>query len=362
MSSRRRTSSNSSTSRILEDGIIGLAWMDSDSGMNGWSYINSEGNLISDDEAEEQIATLDIFNPVDTMLGSNYMVKFPAGIIDAWTGVSGTDAEGKFCIAVGSISKLSGSFIRHPAFYNYRTGKAINEVYIGKYKSSGASGSAANSLPNVKPVVSITAPNFYATCAKVGTDYHCLTFYERYWVGTLMLIESKGDIIGKHGYGSIQGSVVLTGSSGKFILGLDDFYNNCYEWLDGIHQNTSSITLPKPGTVAWTSSNNTSTNYISAGFNFSNNGYQQGILNQEISSLGFNTNILLIGSTTHGKSYSKSTCYIPDYQYNSRNATNIYGLSGGCYSADDYVCAFNVNVNRSPSSTTTNIGGRLARW
>jgi hypothetical protein len=135
-------------------------------------------------------------------------------------------------------------------------------------------------------------------------------------------------------------------STGKYpmcLFGLEDFYGNIFEFIDGIYSNSNRQILVADGNF-----NDTGSGYTSAGTaTFSSNigGYMK-------TPNGTN----LAGFTPASTSYGSSTTFFCDYAY--VNADRLAYFGGNWCNADD-AGVFLLYVSRSASSSNASYGGRL---
>jgi hypothetical protein len=135
-------------------------------------------------------------------------------------------------------------------------------------------------------------------------------------------------------------------STGKYpmcLFGLEDFYGNIFEFIDGIYSNSNRQILVADGNF-----NDTGSGYTDAGTaTFSSNigGYMK---------LPNGTN--LAGFTPASTSYGSATTFFCDCAY--VNAGRLASF-GGSWSYADYAGVFRLDVNRSASASGAGYGGRL---
>lgn len=199
-----------------------------------------------------------------TTLGNDVMVCYPRrGIKIEQSGdilsVSMTTDEGK-----------SGySYMAH----SYK-GVAKDRFYLGAYKGY-VSGNQLYSVSGQVPTTNVTIGNFRSYAQARGTGYEQSAFYQLTYRQAMYLLKYKGQnaqvAVGRgfvDGNSAIYGNTGYTNdkgmdwgeSTGKFpmkLFGLEDFYGNIYEFIDGIHSGSNRQLLAADGNY-----NDTGSGYI----------------------------------------------------------------------------------------------------
>ena len=215
-----------------------------------------------------------------TTLGKDVMICFPRrGIKLEYTdentlSVSMTNEEGK----------TGYSYMAH----SYK-GNDISKFYLGAYKGYVSSNNLY-SISGQTPTGNITIGNFRTYAQARGTGYEQSAFFQLTFRQVMYLLKYKGQnaqiAIGR-GYVDGNSSIHATGgtnargmdwgeTTGKDqmkLFGLEDFYGNVYEFIDGIYSDANRQIYVADGNF-----NDTGTNYIDAGATSSSsdlNGYMR---------------------------------------------------------------------------------------
>jgi len=285
-----------------------------------------------------------------TTLGKDVMICFPRrGIkieyLDANTlSVSMTNEEGK----------TGYSYMAH----SYKS-NSISKFYLGAYKAYSSS-NMLYSTSGVTPTANQTIGTFRTQAQARGTGYEQSAFFQLTFRQVMYLLKYKGQnaqvAIGR-GYVDGNTSAYMTGmtdqrgmdwgeSTGKDqmkLFGLEDFYGNIYEFIDGLWSDSSRKLWVADGNYNDTGSNYTDTG--SSTFSSNLSGYLRYPAGTNLA--GFNA-----GSTTYGDA---STFFCDSaYVGNSRLA-----FFGGSWNNGDYAGVFRLYVSRTASSSGADYGGRL---
>jgi len=285
-----------------------------------------------------------------TTLGKDVMIAFPKRGIklsidnDVLT-VSMTDAEG-----VDGYSYMAHSYKGNPC----------STFYLGAYKAYSSS-SKLYSVSGQTPTTSQTIGTFRTQAQARGTGYEQSAFFQLTFRQVMYMLKYRGQnaqiAVGRgfvDGNSAIYGACGSTNakgmdwgeSTGKYpmrLFGLEDFYGNIYEFIDGIYSNSNRQILVADGNF-----NDTGSGYTSAGTaTFSSNigGYMK---------LPNGTN--LAGFTPASTSYGSATTFFCD-------SANVYAdrlaAFGGNWSDGDSAGVFPLFVYRSASISIATYGGRL---
>lgn len=285
-----------------------------------------------------------------TTLGKDVMIAFPKRGIklsidnDVLT-VSMTDAEG-----VDGYSYMAHSY----------KGSPCSMFYLGAYKAYSSS-SKLYSVSGQTPTASQTIGTFRTQAQARGTGYEQSGFFQLTFRQVMYMLKYRGQnaqiAVGRgfvDGNSAIYGACGSTNakgmdwgeSTGKYpmcLFGLEDFYGNIFEFIDGIYSNSSRQILVADGNF-----NDTGSGYTSAGtaiFSSNIGGYMK---------LPNGTN--LAGFVPASTSYGSATTFFCDYADVSRGRL---GAFGGDWSYGDGAGAFRLSVNRSASNSSAIYGGRL---
>ena len=289
--------------------------------------------------------------PIDTV-GYDVMIAFPK------RGIKLSIANNELIVSMTSADNVSGySYLAH----SYK-GNPCSMFYLGAYKGHIIdSQSGLYSIFGHTPTTSKTIGTFRTHAQARGTGYEQSGFFQLTYRQVMYLLKYKGansqTAIGR-GFvdenGAVYGNVGYTNdkgmdwgeSTGKYpmcLFGLEDFYGNIYEFIDGIYANSSRQILVADGNF-----NDTGSGYTSAGTaTFSSNisGYMK---------LPNGTN--LAGFAPASTSYGSATTFFCD---NAVVNAERLGAFGGDWSNGDRAGAFRLYVNPSASTSLANYGGRL---
>lgn len=285
-----------------------------------------------------------------TTLGKDVMIAFPKrGIkleyLDANTlSVSMTSEE----------DKAGYSYMAH----SYK-GNPISKFYLGAYKGY-VSGNQLYSTSGQTPTGNVTIGNFRTYAQSRGTGYEQSGFFQLTFRQVMYLLKYKGQnaqiAVGRgfvdgnsaaHVTGGTNGRGMDWGeTSGKDqmkLFGLEDFYGNVYEFIDGIWSNSSRQICVADGNF-----NDTGSGYTDAGTQaFSSNigGY-----------LRYPNGTNLAGFTGGKQTYGSDSTYFADYAdvYASRLA-----YFGGSWGYASFAGVFRLSVYPTASDAGAALGARL---
>lgn len=286
-----------------------------------------------------------------TTLGKDVMICFPKrGIkleyLDADTlSVSMTNEEGK----------TGYSYMAH----SYK-GNDISKFYLGAYKGYVSSNNLY-STSGQTPTGNITIGNFRTYAQARGTGYEQSAFFQLTFRQVMYLLKYKGQnaqiAIGR---GFVDGNSAAhatggtntrgmdwgesTGTDQMKLFGLEDFYGNVYEFIDGIWSNANRQIYVADGNFNDTGSNYTSAGTTSSSSNLS--GYMR---------YPNGTNLAGFTLSTNSNKGTDST-YFCDYAYVSASRMACFG---GSWNDASYAGVFQLGVNRTASLAGASIGGRL---
>ena len=232
------------------------------------------------------------------------------------------------------------------------------KLYIGAYKGYKDGSNKLRSLSGKAPTVSQTIGTFRTQAQANGSGYDMLSFYPLTLIQCLYLIKYKNlDSQTAVGRGYVDGNTaaIATGgtdkkgmdfgeTTGKLqmkLFGLEDFWGNIREWIDGLFSNSTRNIL-----TATENFNDTGANYVDNGQGATANisGYMSKI--QGSSETGFITKEASGSETTYFCDYATLTAScLPDF--------------GGGWNSASYAGAFYLSVNAFTSSSDAHLGGRL---
>ena len=239
---------------------------------------------------------------------------------------------------------------------------------VGRYTTSGTS-----SVPTIKsgqaPLVDITLPKLRTAARSINTDIALMDIWTWNILQILYLVEyasyNSQDKLGR-GYVDDNNSALASGScdslgmksgcvtnDGKHAViyrGIENFFGNIYQWLDGINF------VGRQGYVCTNYTqyaSDTIANYIQLGYICpSSNNY--------IGNLGYDSNnsLVMIPSAVGGS----DTSGITDYYYGS-NSGNKVSYVGGHWHLGPKAGSFYLGAgNDASSAANSRIGGRFVQY
>lgn len=253
--------------------------------------------------------------------------------------------------------------------FNDIAGVENDYLYRGRYKAGKAPGDSSNvmrSISGVNPMVSMTRAIGRTRAAARGTGYHQNNPYLVFlWEFMFMLLfktrQSQG-ALGKGRTGASAAEVCgwsnnknwiwgnQNGTDGVVFLGVEDFYGNVWEWVDGIVFNALTYKLTRDPSRY----NDTGNNYeISApsGLTAVNN-------SKYVTQLQF-TNDLGCLPANSGLTGSGSNTFFCDYLWVAESVQVVH--FGGSWSSGVSAGTFCWRLYDGAGDTGANIGSRLCR-
>ena len=233
-----------------------------------------------------------------------------------------------------------------------------DKIYIGAYLGFNSS-SKIVSLSGETPTVNITLTNARTYASNKGTGYQLLSFYPLTLLQCLYVIIYKNlnsqaalgqgytDASAKANTGSTNTKPFCYGnpSSGtthvKF-LGIEDFYGNLFQWIDGLYCDSSYNV--KTDYNNFTGTDGSAFRYSQSGFSFIMGGY--------INKISGTNNGGFVPLSANG---STSTYYTDD----AGLLSVCFGSFGGVWSDGAYAGAFRLNVSYAASGSYSNLGCRV---
>lgn len=289
-----------------------------------------------------------------TTLGKDVMICFPRRGLKIWTDsgylyVSMTDEEGR-------------------AGYDYYAhtykGNPLSAFYLGKYKGyvdNNMLYSTSGQTPRSNYVI-----GKFRTCAQArGTGYEQSAFYQLTYRQVMYMLKYLGQnaqtVVGR-GFGNYSSAIYgatgytndkgmdwgeSTGSFPMTLFGLEDFYGNICEWIDGIYSNSSYQLLAADGNYNDTGSGYTAITEKTA------TSYYMGFLKTVLGTNegGFAPDVTTINN------YGSATTYYCDYAF--VYPEKIADFGGDYGSATDNNGVFRLYFTNGPSTTGTARGSRL---
>ena len=232
-----------------------------------------------------------------------------------------------------------------------------DKFYLGAYKGY-VSSSKLRSLSGKTPTVDTTIGNFRTYAQANGSGYDQSAFYQLVYRQCMYLLKYKNlDSQTAVGQGYVNGSsAVSTGGTNTKgmdygttsqtqqmkLFGLEDFWGNVWEFIDGIYSDSSRNILT--ATENFNDTGSGYTNQGSSGFSSDNGNWISDV--QGTSEMGF---------VIKGTSGSSSTYYC-DY---GRLYASRLAVFGGIWSYGANVGAFSFYVYLSRSSSASYVSARL---
>lgn len=283
-----------------------------------------------------------------TTVGNDVMIAFPK------RGIKLNIANNELIVSMTNAEGADG--------YSYKAhsykGNPCSIFYLGAYKGY-ATGDKLYSVSGQTPTASQTIGTFRTQAQARGTGYEQSGFFQLTYRQVMYLLKYKGanaqTAVGRgfvDGNSAVYGNVGYTNdkgmdwgeSTGKYpmcLFGLEDFYGNIFEFIDGIYCDSSNNILVADGNF-----NDTGSGYVDSGSDGPNTGAYMRYPN--------GTN--LAGFTLQNNSAGSSTTYFCDYA--DVNAGRLASF-GGSWSAADTAGVFRLRVDRSASYSYAYCGGRL---
>lgn len=234
-----------------------------------------------------------------------------------------------------------------------------DEFYLGRYKGYVDGSGKLRSYSGVTPTGNKTIGAFRTAAQLNGSGYEQSGFYQLVWRQCLYMVkylaQNSQEAIGK-GYTS-GSSVTATGTTdGKgdtygtqtatdhmILFGLEDFWGNIWEWIDGLVTDSSRNILTNTDNFQ---DDGKGTGYLStpSGLSSNTSGYMTDV--QGTNDTGF---IIKAGS-------GSSTTKFCDYGYLYAGSVAYFG---GDYGNGDYAGVCYLYVSGSASNSSAYVGGRV---
>lgn len=244
-------------------------------------------------------------------------------------------------------------------YYAHTRGTTNKDVfYLGAYKGYNSS-NKLRSLSGKTPTASTTIGNFRTYAQANGTGYEQSGFYQLVFRQCMYLLKYKNldsqTAVGR-GYVDGNSASIATGNTnakgmdwgettGKYqmkLFGLEDFWGNVYEFIDGIYSDASRNICT--ATDGFNDTGSGYTNQGSSGFASDTYGYMTKV--QGTSEMGFVLKAIGGSETTHCCDYANV--------YASRLA-----FFGGSWNNASSAGAFRLSVNLSASDSDSSLSARL---
>ena len=233
-----------------------------------------------------------------------------------------------------------------------------DKIYIGAYLAYN-SGNKLYSVSGQTPTVSITLTNSRTYTQAKGTGYQLLSFYP------LTLLQCLYTIIYKNlnsqaalGQGYTNASAkantgstntkpfcygnLSSGTTHVKFLGIEDFYGNLLQWIDGLYCDSSYNV--KTDYNNFTGTDGSAFRYSQSGFNFIMGGY--------INKISGTNNGGFVPLSANGS----SSTYYTDYAF---LYSDCFGYFGSAWSYRAYAGAFLLYVNSAASDSYSSLGCRV---
>lgn len=242
-------------------------------------------------------------------------------------------------------------------YYAHERGNTRKEVfYLGAYKGAVVD-SKLRSLSGKAPTVSQTIGTFRTNAHNTGNGYENSGFFQVTFRQVMYILKYKTlDSQWALGQGYVRGSAVQTtgatngkgmdygetsGTSRVKLFGLEDFWGNVSEWIDGIVTDSTRNIL-----TATDNFNDTGSGYKDQGQGATSNIGSYMSKPQGTTETGF------VAKEVSGSASTYFCCF-------AYLAASRVGLFGGSYSSGASTGAFYLNVNDFSSNSYASCGARL---
>lgn len=328
--------------------ILGVMLLAEGGGAGTWSRIDENFNAVTTNAAT--FANHPVYaGIVDQLIDGQSMVKVPAFYYRSIVVPSGVFA-GKRCWQVSDQPVVG--FELHPAFKG--TAGDLAQFWVGKYQGTADGSTKLGSKAGVTPLVSIDFPTMQARAAARNaggvSGFQLWDVYQLSAIKLLCLIEMGGaDSQALIGQGNVSGSAALAvdhatvaQASWRGFVGL---WGNVWQMVDGLKTDASTRYQ------IWNKDGSRS--YVNTGVTAPASGWAASL--SAATGVGFDLAGLFLPATTNSPQTNGT---LGDYFYSSADRVMYHG---GHWSTGANAGLFYVNVSYSASSSTTNIGGRLAK-
>lgn len=381
-------SGNFKYSMLIDNGSDGtpgaIEYLDDAYGMTPMS-MSSDGVLNAGDWGTSPI--LNYFKPCVIAPGSNDPAYFLRKD-DLTKKLDGTDAvltgaDGDVMI---QVKKLYGRFTRvgnkvKVSIMNYKeyddcicftdyAGTEYDYAYRGRYKAGEAAGDSSHtmrSISNVVPMVNMTRATARTRAKARGTDYHQNDIYLLFlWQAMYLLLFKTRQSQGALGQGRTLGSNTSAeacgwsdskpwiwgnqnGIDGVVFLGVEDFYGNVWEWVDGAVLNNLTYKLTRDPSKY---------NDTGSGYEISQPSGLTAAANQYLTQVQ-GTNDLGFLPANSGTSSSGSNTYWCDYMWVAEAVQVV--IFGGYWNLGALAGAFCWTLTHGTGHAFSTVGSRLCR-
>lgn len=320
-------------------------------------YGNIQSYTFKDGAEVKALSKTDVTKYAD---GTSAATDIASGTYDVMTkftrgGYYINHSNGKLIIKVTDDPEAEG--FCYKAFQ--RGANELDEFYLGRYKGYIDGSGKLRSYSGVTPTGNKTIGAFRTAAQLNGAGYENSGFYQLVWRQCLYLVKylakNSQDTIGKgytggnavtatgstNGHGDTYGT--QTATDHMILFGLEDFWGNIWEWIDGLATDASYNILTNTDNFQ---DDGKGTGYQSTASGASSNdgGYMTDV--QGTNDTG------LVYKTKNGS----ATTYFCDggYLYSS-----CVAAFGGYYSNGDYAGVCYLNVSNTASDANARIGGRV---
>ena len=238
--------------------------------------------------------------------------------------------------------------------------KDCDKIYMGAYLGYQTS-SKLYSRSGVSPTVNTNLTNFRTYAKNRGTGYSLTSFFPHTLLQCLYVIVYKNlnsqSALGQ-GYTSASSKKNTGGTNSNTfcygttsgtqqvkLFGMEDFYGNLYQWLDGLYSDSNYNIKTDYRNSVFTGNNGNS-------FQFSTKGSNQNWYNIT-KILGTNTSGFVI---KNGYDTNRGQDYYCDYGY---LYSGSFGISGGDWDGGSFAGVFQLDVYYSASTANSDFGARL---
>ncbi|KXA71044.1 hypothetical protein [Bordetella hinzii] len=334
--------------------VIGIALVSTGATSGQWARIDEDGNAKAADAAFFA-AHPTYAGIVDQTIDSQAMVKVPAFYIK--TGLVDSGAYiGKKAIWVSD--KQEAGFELHPAFKD--AGVALEQVWIGKYQGSNATGNKLASVAAATPLVSIDFPTMKsrANARNTGgvTGFSLWNIYHLSAIQMLALIEmGNPDAQTLIGQGNVNSSAALNTSHATVAQatwrGIVGLWGNVWQMVDGLGCTAAGKwrIWDKNGNKTYVATNQTVPLVPEGEYYWPVTMSADAGANYDLSHV--------FAAATVDASQSNGT-YADSFHYRGGETVAYHG---GDWANGAHAGLFYLNVHNAASYSSTSVGGRLAK-
>lgn len=238
--------------------------------------------------------------------------------------------------------------------------------YLGAYKGWKDGSNKVRSLKDKSPTTYQTIGTFRGYAQANGSGYEQSAFFQLTFRQAMYLLKYKNlNSQTTIGQGRVKSSIINTGGSEAYgmdseiikksnpsymtdqnhhvkLFGLEDFWGNVYEWIDGIVTDSSRNVLTATGSF----------NTIGSGYDNNGNAGSSSSVSGWMSRPNGTTELGFIIKESSGS----ETTYFSDSVYLYPGYVAYFG---GCWNSDSSAGAFRFDVSFSSSKVNPDIAGRL---